>query len=230
LRSLVSVGAWILGNHDAFVLDTYYDTSYLTEAMRQAFTGDAQSSLMRLPGLCSADEQHGGDRLDLLLDTLARSALLATPQVVPADGCLLVHGSVRDPLIRYGTGMQGCNSFAASDELDFPATSGSRCLLMGHSHFPCLFFDDPAQQPRAQPQDLRPGRWTALPQDRRVVLNPGSVGQPRDANPQASYLLFDVERWRVKFLRVPYAVDETATLIIERGLPQTLAARLAHGE
>lgn len=230
LRALVTTGAWLLGNHDAFVLDTYYGTTYLNEAVRQAFTNDAQVSLTHVPRLCTADEPLGGACLDDVLVTLAGTVLRATPQAAVPGSCLLVHGSVRDPLILYGTGMQSCNSFAASDELDCADTAGMRCLLMGHSHFPCLFFDDPVQQPRAQPQDLRAGRWTPLPQDRRVVINPGSVGQPRDANPQASYLLFDSERWRVKFLRVPYAVDETANLIIQRGLPRTLAARLAYGE
>jgi predicted phosphodiesterase len=230
LRSLVAAGAWVLGNHDAYVLDTHRDTVYLGETMRDAFTSDARVSLDRLADLCAAEQHEGGDSIEQLLDTLAAAALRSTPRAAAEAGCLLVHGSVRDPLIKYGTGSRGCNTFAASDEFAFPDTLDRRCLLMGHSHFPCLFFDQPAQQPRAQAQVLRPARWMPLPDQGRVLINPGSVGQPRDNNPQASYMLLDLERWRAKFLRVPYAADQTADLIIQRGLPRTLAARLIHGE
>src|SRR5438309_617011 len=65
------------------------------------------------------------------------------------------------------------------------------------------------------------GRW---------LLNPGSVGQPRDGDPRAAWLLLDLERRFAAFHRVPYSVEETQSEIRERGLPALLAARLERGE
>jgi len=226
LTSLLSPECWLMGNHDAFALDIYRRTSFLVDADRDAFTPDAHTTLMALPTLCAADHTVGGFPLDRLLDTLAQTAITTTP----TPDCILAHGSMRDPLTRYGTGDRGCNAFAASDEFAQLATSGQRCLIVGHSHYPCLFVDDPTQPLRAQPQALRAARWMPLPDQQCVIINPGSVGQPRDNNPQASYALLDLERWRVKFLRVPYSATETARLIRQRGLPETLAARLQQGE
>ena len=69
--------------------------------------------------------------------------------------------------------------------------------------------------------ELTEGRW---------VLNPGSVGQPRDGDPRAAYLLLDRTAGSAHFRRVPYAIEETQAEIRERGLPEALAARLADGE
>ena len=63
----------------------------------------------------------------------------------------------------------------------------------------------------------------------RVLLNPGSVGQPRDGDPRAAWLLLDLEARRAIFRRVPYAVERTQAEIREAGLPEPLAERLAHG-
>ena len=68
--------------------------------------------------------------------------------------------------------------------------------------------------------DLASGRW---------LLNPGSVGQPRDADPRAAYLLLDLGAGRAEFRRVEYPVDETQAQMREAGLPAALAQRLAYG-
>lgn len=225
LRDLVTPEHWLLGNHDALALDLYRGTKHLAAVDRDSFSPDSQAVLTALPTLCAADAVAGVS-FEHLLDTLAGASLTATP----ASGVTLVHGSVRNPLIRYGTGNRGCNTFAASDEFAHSETATHRCLVMGHSHVPCLFFDDPDQPQRAQLQVVRPARWLSLPTEGRAIINPGSVGQPRDNNPQSSYAMLDLERWRVKFFRVPYPADDTARLIINRGLPPTLAARLIQGE
>jgi diadenosine tetraphosphatase ApaH/serine/threonine PP2A family protein phosphatase len=64
----------------------------------------------------------------------------------------------------------------------------------------------------------------------RVLLNPGSVGQPRDGDPRAAYLLLDLQGKTATFRRVEYDVERTQAEMREAGLPQALAARLAHGE
>ena len=65
--------------------------------------------------------------------------------------------------------------------------------------------------------------------ERRWLLNPGSVGQPRDGNADAAYLELDLDGKRARFRRVPYPVGRTQEEIRERGLPDSLAERLAHG-
>jgi len=64
---------------------------------------------------------------------------------------------------------------------------------------------------------------------RRWLLNPGSVGQPRDGDPRAAWLALDLDAGRATFNRVAYPVERTQEEIRERGLPETLAARLEHG-
>ena len=65
--------------------------------------------------------------------------------------------------------------------------------------------------------------------ERRWILNPGSVGQPRQGDPRAAYLLLDLDAQRASFRRVEYDVERTQAEIRERELPEALAERLAHG-
>ncbi len=62
-----------------------------------------------------------------------------------------------------------------------------------------------------------------------VILNPGSVGQPRDGDPRASYALIDLENWKFEIRRVDYDIDIVAKRIIEEGLPEYLSRRLYLG-
>ena len=71
------------------------------------------------------------------------------------------------------------------------------------------------------------GNWNA-PDDYRAIVNPGGVGQPRDGNPQAAFMIYDTEKG-FTFYRIPYDYEKTQQKIIEAGLPPYLAARLAYG-
>jgi diadenosine tetraphosphatase ApaH/serine/threonine PP2A family protein phosphatase len=73
-----------------------------------------------------------------------------------------------------------------------------------------------------------PGEHVSIERGRSLV-NPGSVGQPRDGNPAASYLLMDTEADLVEFRRVPYDIDATQRAMRVAGLPPRLAERLAYG-
>ena len=70
-------------------------------------------------------------------------------------------------------------------------------------------------------QDLREGDW---------LLNPGAVGQPRDGDPRAAWLLLDTEGWSADWRRVEYEIDRAAGAIEEAGLPTVLAQRLYTGQ
>ena len=66
--------------------------------------------------------------------------------------------------------------------------------------------------------------------DGRWLMNPGSVGQPRDGDPRAAYLLLDLDASSARYRRVPYDVEATQAEIRDAGLPEALAERLAGGE
>jgi diadenosine tetraphosphatase ApaH/serine/threonine PP2A family protein phosphatase len=66
--------------------------------------------------------------------------------------------------------------------------------------------------------------------DTRYLVNPGSVGQPRDHDPQAGYVLFTPDQRLVEFGRVSYDIEKTQRKIIEAGLPDLLASRLSVGK
>lgn len=71
------------------------------------------------------------------------------------------------------------------------------------------------------------GHWNA-PEGQRAIINPGGVGQPRDGDPRAAFMIFDTEEG-FEFYRIPYAFNKTQEKIINAGLPNYLAVRLAYG-
>ncbi len=97
---------------------------------------------------------------------------------------------------------------------------GRRWCFFGHTHLPRIFTEDGEQIPT-------PGDWIPLPPS--ALVNPGSVGQPRDGNPQASFAVADLEAERVQFYRVPYDIALTQSRIRAAGLPEIEAVRLGHG-
>jgi diadenosine tetraphosphatase ApaH/serine/threonine PP2A family protein phosphatase len=72
------------------------------------------------------------------------------------------------------------------------------------------------------------GRWEP-PYQYRAIINPGGVGQPRDGDPRAAFMLYDSEHGTFDFYRISYPFEKTQEKIIEAGLPQYLAVRLAYG-
>jgi len=132
-------------------------------------------------------------------------------------GVQLFHGSPRDPVWDYVLSEQV--ALISILETEAPV------VLVGHSHVAlALGWDGEALAGGLAPSgteiDLSTGRW---------LLNPGSVGQPRDGDADAAWLLIDTAAGRAAFRRVPYPIDETQAAIRAQGLPETLAARLAHG-
>ncbi len=97
---------------------------------------------------------------------------------------------------------------------------GRRLCFFGHTHLPRIFSEEGEQVPE-------PGEWIGLPP--AALVNPGSVGQPRDGNPEAAFAVVDLATPAVRFLRVPYDVATTQAKIREAGLPEVEAARLALG-
>jgi diadenosine tetraphosphatase ApaH/serine/threonine PP2A family protein phosphatase len=129
----------------------------------------------------------------------------------------LYHGSPRDPVWEY--------VLDAESALLSLLAAPERVVLVGHTHTPLRvsLAGRTLTGGVAQPDDevdLTEGRH---------LLNPGSVGQPRDGDPRASWLAIDLTAMRATFRRTAYAVARTQEEIRERGLPEVLAERLAHG-
>ena len=131
----------------------------------------------------------------------------------------LYHASPRDPVWEYVlSGEVALASMLAAEE---------PVVVVGHSHVALQFSLD---GDGALAGDLAPD-GTALDLDAaaRRLLNPGSVGQPRDGDPRAAYLVLDLDAREASFRRVAYPVEETQREILARGLPEALAVRLAAG-
>jgi diadenosine tetraphosphatase ApaH/serine/threonine PP2A family protein phosphatase len=94
--------------------------------------------------------------------------------------------------------------------------------FVGHTHMPFLFGTD-----GTEPDDAD-GTFD-LVSDHRYVINVGSVGQPRDEDPRASFVTLDLERGKIRFHRVDYDVEEAGRKIVEADLPGVLAERLVVG-
>jgi len=147
----------------------------------------------------------------------AREWLERLPERRIEAGVELVHGSLRQPIWEYVT----TTSTAAANIGLLTTHLG----LHGHTHVPVawLELDD-------QVQLLRRGPGSDLTLDgRRALVNPGSVGQPRDGDPTASYLLLDPEAERMEWRRVAYDIGAVQEAMRTAKLPSFLVNRLASG-
>jgi diadenosine tetraphosphatase ApaH/serine/threonine PP2A family protein phosphatase len=95
--------------------------------------------------------------------------------------------------------------------------------FIGHSHTPVVFRDD------GRAERFLPGDVLEFKDGVRYVVNVGSVGQPRDGNPDASFVIFDDEELTAKIMRVAYDRKTAAEKILKAGLPPVLAERLLVG-
>jgi predicted phosphodiesterase len=131
---------------------------------------------------------------------------------------VLCHGSLRSPAWEYVITEE-----AAQAQFALMAVPWS---FVGHTHIPLVIEEgDDGGLTARRMRD----RDSVLLGDRRMIVNPGGVGQPRDGDPRASYAILDTDAALVEFYRVPYAVRQTQALMEAAGLPDSLIQRLAHG-
>jgi diadenosine tetraphosphatase ApaH/serine/threonine PP2A family protein phosphatase len=186
----------------AFCLSGNHDLGVLGEIDLEEFAGDAVAAARWTRGVLADG---------------SRAFLQSLRPQGERDGVELFHASPRDPVWEY----------VLSPEVARVAFDLTRSplVLVGHSHVPLAIAleDDVLDGGLAEG-----GTETALGPGRRL-LNPGSVGQPRDGDPRAAWLLLDREAGTASFRRVEYDVARTQEEMRERGLPDALAERLAHG-
>ena len=134
----------------------------------------------------------------------------------------VAHGSPRDPIWEYVSRLQVAVT-------NFGHFATQACLI-GHTHVPCVYrwhggmlgldaFSNTVPLPKSVIE---------LGND-RLIINPGSVGQPRDGDPRAAYACYEPETRMMSFHRVEYDVDATQAAIRQAGLPDRLAVRLQYG-
>jgi predicted phosphodiesterase len=190
----------LLGNHDLAVLGELDISSFSSAAAEAAEWTRENASEESLAFLRSLEPQ--GER----------------------EGVALYHASPRDPIWEYVLSLE-----QAEQCMDVQTR---RLTLIGHSHV-ALFFarpdaeaGEPAEVKGAQADDgsaldLQAGTW---------LINPGSVGQPRDGDPRAAWLELDTGEETARYHRVPYEIDLAAEPIAAAGLPRHLGERLYIGQ
>ena len=181
-----------------------HDVAALGKMPKEAFNGDARRALEWQERVLSASSMA-------FLDTLDKKAQ-------PDEHVTLAHGSPRDPVWEYVL-----NTLAA--RLNFEAFDTDFCFV-GHTHVQSVFYYD-EKKDRVTLDIPKIGFATEL--KGRVILNPGSVGQPRDRDPRAAYAIYDTEKLTWEPQRVEYDIAAVQKRIRESRLPEKHALRLAEG-
>jgi predicted phosphodiesterase len=191
----------------------------------------------RHAAICLAGNHDMGVRGDLPLEQFSRGAALAarwtqetiTPEtneylnglepVMLEEQVGMFHASPRDPVWEYVLS-------ALQAELCLDSQTHRVCLI-GHSHVALSFGRLPGQAASGQTQtdgeelDLDQGEW---------LVNPGSVGQPRDGDPRAAWLELDLDAQTAVYHRIEYDIEGAAAAIRAARLPDSLAERLSYGQ
>jgi predicted phosphodiesterase len=153
-----------------------------------------------------------------VLEDDARTYLSGLQPSGKARGVALFHGSARDPVWEYVLSDEAAEAtFLRTEE---------PLVLVGHSHAALQIslretVLEGGLAPDGTALELSGARW---------LLNPGSVGQPRDGDPRAAFLVLDLDAHRAAFRRVAYDIELTQSEMRDAGLPQLLADRLSLGQ
>jgi diadenosine tetraphosphatase ApaH/serine/threonine PP2A family protein phosphatase len=133
----------------------------------------------------------------------------------------LIHGSPRYPIWEYVI-------YASTAQLNFEHFDTPYCFV-GHTHTPVIFaLREQEGTPKCQASNPSLNKPMEMGPD-RLMINPGSVGQPRDGDPRASYALLDCDALTVEHRRVEYPVDKTQAKMMKHNMPLRLVLRLGYG-
>ncbi len=146
--------------------------------------------------------------------------LRSLPETLVLDEITLVHGSLRRPVWEYIF-----SSDVANVQFELQTTPYS---FVGHTHVPMVFEEVPGRRypitfPLSDGDVLKLG-------ERRLIVNPGGVGQPRDGDPRSAYAIYDTSERTVSLYRVPYDIERTQEAMARAGLPERLIRRLTFGK
>lgn len=179
-----------------------HDKAVLNEIDINSFNGDARTAIAWTQSVATRET----------LDYLRR-----LPETDLYQEYSLTHGSPRQPVWEYIL-----DRFTAKENFAFFKT---RYCLVGHTHTP-IVYRDTATDCIEEPPNYRGPRQLGA---ERLIINPGSVGQPRDNNPDAAYAVLDTEKHIWEHKRVPYNIGETQRRMRAANLPERLIVRLNYG-
>ena len=181
-----------------------HDMAIIGKMAFESFNGDARRSLIWTEKVLTADNMD---------------FLRSLPQSTKVRGeVTMAHGSPRDPLWEYVL-----NTLTA--RLNFDHFDTPFCFI-GHSHIQSLFLLN-EEKDRVTLESVKVNRPITLTP--RMLVNPGSVGQPRDRDPRSAYAIYDTETRQWEARRVQYNVNEVQQRLREAGLPEKHAVRLGEG-
>lgn len=182
-----------------------HDSAILGEIDKNAFNFEARASL---------------EWLDSKLKPHNRRWLATLEERLKIEQFTLVHGSPRNPIWEYIMDL----SVARQNMSAFD----TQLCLVGHTHIPCVFKMD-------EDEAITSTRLYAMSPEvlfklaHRAIINPGSVGQPRDHDPRSSYLMYDSTSGDYTYHRVAYDFEKVQERIQAAGLPSRHGDRLASG-
>jgi diadenosine tetraphosphatase ApaH/serine/threonine PP2A family protein phosphatase len=193
----------LLRQYDHLSLSGNHDWAVLGRLEVESFNKDARTAIIWTRSRLNADNRQYLEALPTL-------------QVMPTF--TLAHASPRHPVWEYIMD-------PATASANFPHFATPYCLVV-HTHSPVIFTEMsdelavPSLPDYSQPFFL---------DERRLIINPGSVGQPRDSDPRAAYAFLDTELLTWEYRRVEYPVEKTQARMRGFGLPQRLILRLEYG-
>lgn len=150
------------------------------------------------------------------LNAESQEFLLSLPERLLIDDITLVHGSPRNPVWDYIM-----DAMTAERMFQFFDT---QICLVGHTHVPAIWKETESESPKGLVLDYQKVKILT-----KSILNPGSVGQPRDHDPRAAFAIFDPQESLWELRRVPYKIPEVQARIKKSGLPWRHALRLSEG-
>lgn len=213
---------WCLGDMVGYGADPDACTELVRERCATCLVGNHDLAVLGALDIATFSEA-AATAVEWTRGNVARETLEFLSSLYPAgsrEGVGLFHASPRDPIWEYVLSTDQAEAgFEAQEQ---------RVGLIGHSHIALFFtrsgarrgYAQGAQATDAAEVEIAEGEW---------MLNPGSVGQPRDGDPRAAWLELDTEAWTARYHRVPYDIEGAAAAILEAGLPPALAERLEVG-
>ena len=167
----------------------------------------------------NADARAAATWTQRMISASSREYLGSLSSLVCEGQFTLAHGSPRQPIWEY-------ISDTLVAQVNFLHFETPYCLV-GHTHTPVVLRQD-AESGNCRILAPRYGEPIPLG-DARLIINPGSVGQPRDSDPRAAYAILDAEAMTWEHRRIEYPVEETQSRMRQHGLPYKLVARLQYG-
>lgn len=186
----------------ALLIPGNHDYYYAGKIKSELFTDEA------LKALLTAGQK---------LSSPYRELMKTLPDWASRKGCTLVHGSLTDPIRHYILSLEEAQE-------NFNLLKGS-VLLFGHTHKQGCFVQEYDQIFWSKGEEEQTLSW----KKKRILINPGSVGQPRDGDPRASWAILDLRKKEVQFKRTSYDIPSYQKKMRELGATEFLINRVEKG-